>query len=103
MSMTNVTPLQRPLEAPAEEEEEEGFAIESGVPIPGGYSARQKYRWQDMKIEDSVFFKGDNTNERLEKKIRGANQAYMKAHGRAKGEKFITRAVEGGVRVWRVK
>ena len=69
--------------------------IETGIPMPPGLGQRgrsRKYPWREMKVGDSFLVPGVTRQ-----KWRSAP-----AGEKATGFKFATRAVEGGIRVWRV-
>ena len=71
------------------------FKIEKGVPMPLGLGQRgaaQKYPWRETEIGNSFFVPGRTASD-----FRNITHASRKT-----GFKFATRAVEGGVRVWRV-
>ena len=74
------------------------FAIESGIPVTmfsnnqrGGYNS--KYPFRKMKVGDSFLVNSNFHNVR--------SCAYM-ASRRGLG-KFVSRTVEGGLRIWRVE
>lgn len=69
------------------------FKIEKNVPIPADRRKKSKYPWKEMEIGDSFFVPGKGTHEF--RAVPGAQKRY--------GMKFTMRAVEGGVRVWRVE
>lgn len=71
------------------------FNIESGVPVPpkGVFGRSSKYPWQLMDVDDSFMVEKGNLKS-LRTTAYGA--------GKRMGLKFTARAVEGGVRVWRV-
>lgn len=80
------------------------IVIEAGIPIksPPGTTSRRvtRYPLDEMKVGDSFILSCDRpevnkTRNRLSSSIR----IQRLAHGR----KYVTRAVDGGVRVWRVK
>lgn len=71
------------------------FTIEDGHPIPAARqnnSRRAKYPWADLEIGQSFFVEGAA--------LRSMSSTASHA-GRRNGKKFIARAAEGGVRVWR--
>lgn len=67
--------------------------IDTNVPLPRAKRApwSKKYPWHGMKVGDSFFVPAGNL-----KSLR-ASASIQKA----KGEAYIARTVEGGVRVWR--
>jgi len=67
-----------------------GVQIEKGVPMP----RLGIYPWAEMEVGDS-FFVAEATHAQLS----GAVQSAKKKTG----FKFITRAAEGGIRIWRVE
>lgn len=85
------------------------FPIEKGVPIPPTISVSERYPYAKMEVGDS-FFAPETTLTAHGKPLKLSGLASMtsrkgtemtKALG--KTYKFITRKVEGGFRVWRVK
>jgi hypothetical protein len=70
--------------------------IESGIPMPESTGAGRtpKYPWKEMSVGDS-FFDGTAAKTTL------ASAAYKAS--RIYGMKYSIRAVDGGVRVWRIK
>jgi hypothetical protein len=75
-----------------------GYTIEKGVPIlpqkrPGA-GRKSKYPFRDMEVGDSFMALGVAP-------ITVRRAAYWS--GRRLNKKFMTRTVEGGVRVWRVE
>jgi len=77
------------------------FQIDDNVPIPAmtGKSQR-KYPLSALLVGQSFFvpFTSDDTRREL-MRISGA----ATRHGKKTGKMFVTRTVEGGVRVWRVE
>lgn len=82
----------------------DGYIIESGIPIPAIQSdamrvyGRPKYPWSKMREGDSFFVPGDG---RAQQQIK-LSSATARRCLRHDGERYVTRKVEGGVRVWRV-
>ena len=68
------------------------FKIEHGVAIPKKRSECSKYPFNLMGIGDSVL-----GHEKEGARIAAAASVW----GKLNGKKFISRKVEGGVRVWR--
>ena len=66
--------------------------IDKGVPIPIAHKKNREYPFDYMDIGDSFFMNNRSS----------AFHALMNRHN-VGGKKFISRAVEGGFRVWRVK
>ncbi len=66
------------------------FKIETGLPMP----IRGKYPWRQMNVGDSFFVPNINGN------VMGTLIA--SAHRRLSGARFSQRAVDGGVRIWRI-
>ena len=68
--------------------------IDKDVPIPprsrGG--SKPKWPWKDLGVDDSFLMGGHKPS------ATGATTA-----GKKYGMKFISRTVEGGVRVWRIE
>lgn len=71
------------------------FEIEKNHVIPAsvaGIGRREKYPWSQMEVSDSFFVPDGEI-----RKIAGAA-----CHaGRRSNKRFVARAVDGGVRVWR--
>ncbi len=67
------------------------ITIEKGVEFKPEPS-NAKYPWDDMDVGDSFFF--------ADRKVVAAA---CSRNQRNKSKKFVTRQVEGGFRVWRVK
>lgn len=76
--------------------------IDKGIPIPvkkSGTSAN--YPFSSMEVGDSFFIAVVEANEREKMRKRVfANAIYW---GRITNRKFCVRAVEGGLRVWRIE
>lgn len=78
------------------------FPIEKGIPPPEDKpKTRNQYPFNEMKVGDSFFvpFREDEDERVVRNKIGTAARG---ARWRT-GMKFVSRAVEGGVRVWRVE
>lgn len=71
------------------------FKIEKGVPLPPKKSGGRgrKHPFYEMEVGDSVLVVG---------KERNIVSGLVGNPSRKYGFKFATRAVEGGVRVWRI-
>lgn len=72
--------------------------IETGVKIPTTSSRKKyssKYRFKDMNVGDSVFFAVSGGSQSKPAK---ASYEWGKRHGVV----FLSRRVDGGVRIWRV-
>lgn len=67
------------------------------IDMPGRVTrpGKSKYPFSTMKVDESVFFEGKNTA--------GKECVYAYNYARKSGKKFAARAVEGGVRIWRVE
>lgn len=73
------------------------YAIETNIPVPqiGGRGRKSSvYPFAQMNVGDSFFVPGITTT-----KITGT----VFHHGKRLNMKFVTRTVDGGVRVWRTK
>lgn len=71
------------------------FKIDDDVAIPAvrGYSgSRETYPWSQLEVGQSFFVEGAN--------LRSMSSTASHA-GRRNGKKFMARAADGGVRVWR--
>lgn len=67
--------------------------IDKGVPVPNSYAKKHKYPFPELEVGDSFFVA--TSPGKL------SSQAW--AMGKRLKRKFTVRAVEGGVRVWRIK
>jgi len=71
------------------------FVIEKGIPIPDRPSSPWiGYPWDEMRIGDSFLVPKTSAKS-------ARNAAFSR--GRAYKEKYVTRTVEDGLRVWRVE
>lgn len=72
--------------------------IDKNIPIPqsGGRVRPSLYPFAEMEIGDSVFFPDEPRGSRSKPSIASAQL------GRYRGWKFSSRAMDGGVRIWRV-
>lgn len=72
------------------------ITVEKDVKMPPATGS--KYPFTEMEIGDSFFLpdNGDDTNTMP--RLRGA----ASAHAKKFGKRFATRAVEGGIRCWRL-
>jgi len=68
--------------------------IDENVKMPE-YRMSHRFRFNHMKVGDSVFFEGQNSS--------GKSVTALRNFGHREGWKVSARTVEGGVRVWRVK
>lgn len=71
------------------------FEVEKNIPVP---NARRQYPWRRMEVGDSFFLSGDFPAAK-----RSVIACSAASFGKRSGKKFITRRVEGGLRVWRVE
>lgn len=68
--------------------------FESDVPVPAAKGGSVgKYRFADMEVGQSLFVEGQGSN--------GQAAWAARNFARRTGAKMVTRAVEGGVRIWR--
>lgn len=67
------------------------YEIDKGIEIP---QPRSEYPFGEMEIGDSFLAPKE--------KIKGVRAAASE-YGKRKSKRFMTRTVEGGVRVWRVE
>jgi hypothetical protein len=72
------------------------YTIEKGIPIPPIKQA-STYPFNTMEVDDSFLVETDR--EDIVESARSAAQW----HAQKYGKKFVTRTVEGGLRIWRVK
>lgn len=70
------------------------FKVEKDVPVPTARWRNSKYPWADMKVNDSFFVKDGRVGNLL-------TSAKHWAKREGNGAKFMTRSIDGGVRVWR--
>lgn len=78
--------------------------IEKGVPIPKSESGNNsKYPLKIMEVGDSflVPYKEGKKSRDTQSRMTSIIAAYRNKHDVTK--KFVTKAEEGGVRVWRIK
>ncbi len=70
--------------------------IEKGVPLPAPKERRNglRYPWADMEPCDSFFIPGATAN---------SHTGLVSKQNRTGKARFTLRAVDGGVRVWRVE
>jgi len=69
------------------------YEIEDGIPVPRRKSPNERYPWHDLGLEQSFFVPSGNL-----KSLRAA-ASQMK---RKTKHDYLVRAVDGGVRIWRV-
>lgn len=81
------------------------ITIDKNIPIPNGAdweSKPEKYPFAEMEIGDSFFIAcKDSMAPLCQSSLELAALSYASEHNL--DAKFVTRAVLGGVRVWRVK
>lgn len=70
------------------------FKIEKGVPFPAALANTRKYPLHEMEPGDSLFIPNKTTS---------AISGSLIHARRTLGREFVSRTVEGGVRVWRTK
>ena len=69
--------------------------VEKGVPLPDSkWRGAAKYPWLTLEVGDSFFVPGIKSASRI------SGQWWVQ---KRTGRKFTKRAVDGGVRVWRIK
>ena len=71
----------------------EEIKIDKGIEMPAGVR-RPMYPYRSLEIGDSFLIPG---------KVSGAVGGTVSYARRVTGFKFVTRTVEGGVRVWRIE
>ncbi len=81
--------------------------IEKGVPIVGSRGGQYDvvhYPWAAMEISDSFMIAMNGADKRtVEKKQSSLSRAgYLFVKKHQPSSRFVTRQVDGGVRVWRV-
>lgn len=76
------------------------YAVERNVPAPGinRPSRATKYPFANLKVGDSFFVPHDRDNRAIPR-VRSAASIWAKYHN----HKLVTRTVDGGIRVWRIK
>lgn len=70
--------------------------IDKSVPVPAcvGPGRPFVYPWPEMQVGDSIFFAGETSQ---------GNAAQAARHyAKERGLRFISRSVDGGVRIWRI-
>lgn len=78
-----------------------GIEIEKGIPVPShSQSEANKYPWQQMSIGDSFVVPRIN-GEPMQLTRNRANKATT--YAKKFGHKHCSRAVEGGIRIWRIE
>lgn len=72
------------------------FTIDKDTPVPKqvGAGRKMKYPFESMQVGDSFFMK--DAKGKTISRICGS-------HGKRLSRRFISRTVEGGVRVWRTE
>lgn len=77
------------------------LAVEKDIPIPEASHRKRRYPLDQMEVGDSFLVPTDPamTFRKLQAK---ASSSVAYAHGTLGGRRFVTRQVEGGVRVWRI-
>lgn len=70
--------------------------IERDVPMPfdGLGKGKSIYPFMEMDVGDSAFFEGQKSS--------GRANSMAKKYAQRSGRKFTCRAVNGGVRIWRI-
>lgn len=72
--------------------------IEKNIPIPTGKAT--KYPWAEMEVGDSFLFECEYSNSKQ-------TNLHCNAIGWSKRNriesKYVTKKVDGGVRIWRIK
>lgn len=74
--------------------------IDKNIPMPKriGVRGNGKYPWQEMEVGDSIHFEnvtgGSNSKEAV------AARSWACRYGN--GKRFSCRAVDGGLRIWRI-
>jgi len=83
------------------------FAVQKGVPIPprigGGRASVCPYPFLDMVRGDSFFVAASDHKAIVAARASVGNWARGFAKREAKGFRVVTRAVEGGLRCWRIE
>ena len=77
------------------------YKVEKDVPIPENVSrgSKSKYPWDEMEVGDS-FFVAD-ADKRKKKSISATISQHRKLNKNF--GRFVTRSIDGGLRVWRVE
>jgi hypothetical protein len=81
--------------------------IEKDIPLPPrqrgkGYVAEHNYPWDKMEVGDSFFVPGDLVRQRNRAEVSYYNWK-RRWNIEAEDFKIESRAVDNGIRVWRVK
>lgn len=69
------------------------YEIETGIPVPRRKSSNELYPWHELEVGSSFFV----PNGKLRALAAGASRMKRKLQ-----RDYLARAVDGGVRVWRV-
>lgn len=78
------------------------YEIDRGVEIPAPNIHNRNsriYPFREMEIGDSFLVPGNENKKALQARV-GSAACY---YGKRNNSRFVTRSVEGGVRVWRVE
>lgn len=73
--------------------------VDRAIPLPTKEMSNYKYPFNKMKVGESFHVDCDGPSGKTARRVRSAAANY----GKRNGCKFITRAEEGGIRVWRLK
>ena len=71
------------------------YEIEHDIPAPPARQYYRRYPWDAMEVGDSFLVRDDQANS--------VRSAASKRNQLGIGKRYISRHVEGGVRVWRVE
>lgn len=76
------------------------YEIENGIEIPkSNYGYYSKYPFGEMEIGESFFVPFGDDKHIIRVRVQTAASYY----GKRNNVRFLTRTVDGGVRVWRVE
>lgn len=78
------------------------YKVDAGIEPPQ-LRVRRKYPWPEMKVGDSFFIPVDDARqcERVRNSAKASAGQFRARHNRA--FETVSRKIEGGLRIWRVK
>lgn len=78
--------------------EDNEMKIDTGIPLPSDLRGKTKYRFAEMKVNDSAFFTGVSGRFACD----SAPYQAATVFGKKNNMKFIGRKEGDGVRIWRI-
>jgi len=80
------------------------YKIDKGIPLCGPSSKSNKYPFDQMKVGDSFFAPHPDAKKARQNALARNAGPYKKSPKHVDFQRhFVTRTVEGGMRIWRVK